>query len=658
MTHTAPSTRPTSAAILVVASPSGDWLAQLTASPQLAGHAIHTVATLDEAVAALQRDASIGLVLLCHNAAARAAVGTHSAVPVASAASPPFSGITPLPACTTLPAHVRRLLAEARPLLSVMVRSATPLEAKTADALWELGVADCLFTQRSHEWAASLATALREQKRRALHLRLTESPAQIAGARTVADVAAGVLRILGEQEIALRGGLFCVERKTGDTAHGDLIALAGMGEFARRICTPVARLDTPAMRAFLRRAWSARHSIFANDYAALFVQTTGEHTQPVLILLCLAAPLPDWHQRMLDAFTRAIAPAVEHAQVAQQLLRTQRATVSTLATLAEYKDTDTARHVGRVARMSAEIASALAPSHAAITPHMLENIGYAAVLHDLGKVGIPENILLKPGALNAEERTVINRHALIGHSMLSQSAALAAHGEARLFELAATIARSHHERYDGEGYPDRLAGENIPLAARIVAVVDVFDALISDRPYKRPWTEAQALAMIRREAGAHFDPAVVDAFLAVHERKRTAQFIRWTPAMSVGNAELDADHQRLVDIINDLGVNIELANHNTLEFILDDLVAYAQEHFAREEAHLARIDFPDRARHTALHAAIATRIEQARWKTRQGFPAALENELMRFLTRWLNHHILVEDMQYAAHTRSIDSPPA
>jgi putative two-component system response regulator len=129
----------------------------------------------------------------------------------------------------------------------------------------------------------------------------------------------------------------------------------------------------------------------------------------------------------------------------------------------------------------------------------------AAPLHDIGKVGIPDAILLKPGKLTPEEWTIMQRHAEIGGQILADSGFL-------LLDLARTIALTHHEKWDGSGYPARLRGEAIPLAGRIVAIADVFDALTSERPYKPAWPIEKAVALITEGAGRHFDPALVPLF--------------------------------------------------------------------------------------------------------------------------------------------------
>ena len=547
-----------------------------------------------------------------------------------------------------LPAIVAAIHGQQRnPLMGVLVRSRVALDAGVRDTLWDLGVADRRFDEAidGDELAGAMAVALREHARQQMHCAVAEASTVLANAETLGQQAELALRILDQLGFGRGGALFCFQR---NSSGRELLAITGSGSFAGVDCTPVDAIADARAARVTQEVWNLGAGLFADDLAVLYVGTRIE-AHPAVILLRLEAPLLPWQQRMLEAYANAIAPAIEDRQRSQQLARTQHAMIATLAKVAEYKDADTGEHVARVARITAEIASQLARSGNCpeADSWLVGQIGRASILHDVGKVAIPEEVLLKPGALNAAERAVINRHVSLGHDILREAASLAAHGEARLFHLASDIARWHHERYDGGGYPDGLRGEAIPLAARIVAVVDVFDALISQRPYKQAWSVERALGVIREESGRHFDPRVVDAFLAVHERKSAARFIAWSDEMSVGHAELDRDHQRLIGILNNLGVNMEQGNRNIVEFVLDDLAHYAEVHFRREERHLEDIGFADLVRHRAIHDGISLRIEDAKWKYFQGFSATLENELLVFLTTWLNHHILVEDMRYA-----------
>ena len=177
-----------------------------------------------------------------------------------------------------------------------------------------------------------------------------------------------------------------------------------------------------------------------------------------------------------------------------------------LAIVAEYRDDETGAHAARVAAISGAIARELG-----LPADSTELIELAAPLHDLGKVAIADAILLKQGPLSEAERRVMEEHTITGARMLEGS-------EMPVLQVAAAIALTHHERWDGCGYPQRLDGPRIPLPGRIVAIADVFDALTSDRPYKRAWPLADALAEIGSLRGSHFDPAIVDAFMRLDHR--------------------------------------------------------------------------------------------------------------------------------------------
>jgi len=185
------------------------------------------------------------------------------------------------------------------------------------------------------------------------------------------------------------------------------------------------------------------------------------------------------------------------------LVAAQYETLDRLARAAEARDDDTGQHTARVGATSALLARALGwPAEDA------DRLGRAAVLHDVGKIGIPDGVLLKPGRLDAAELAVMRAHTTAGAAILAGSAH-------PLLQLAEAVALTHHERWDGAGYPQGLAGTAIPLSGRIVAVADVFDALTHARPYKAAWPVADAVAEIAWQAGRQFDPAVVAAFLAV-----------------------------------------------------------------------------------------------------------------------------------------------
>jgi len=192
---------------------------------------------------------------------------------------------------------------------------------------------------------------------------------------------------------------------------------------------------------------------------------------------------------------------IELKAVNRELQEAYLDTIHRLAIAAEYKDEDTGDHIRRMGRYSALIAEKLG-----LQAKEIKIIRYAAPMHDVGKIGVPDNILMVPGKLSYDEFELMKTHTVIGGKILENS-------KSEVIRVAQEIALYHHEKWDGRGYPQRLSGEEIPVAAGIVGLVDVFDALTSRRPYKDPYPADVACEIIKKERGAHFDPDIVDVFL-------------------------------------------------------------------------------------------------------------------------------------------------
>ncbi len=202
-------------------------------------------------------------------------------------------------------------------------------------------------------------------------------------------------------------------------------------------------------------------------------------------------------EREIDDRSGELHRALSELEIAQS------ETVRRLSMAVEFRDEDTGAHIERIGRFSTLLAE-----QAGLDSELCERLGYAAPLHDVGKVAIPDAILLKPGPLTAEERAIVETHAEEGHRLLRGSSS-------SILDMAATIALSHHEKWDGSGYPRGLAGEGIPIEGRVVAVADVFDALTTDRVYRSAYTLEQAVELMREQRGRHFDPVLLDTFLEV-----------------------------------------------------------------------------------------------------------------------------------------------
>ncbi|MGJ8692627.1 MAG: HD domain-containing phosphohydrolase [Thalassotalea sp.] len=210
----------------------------------------------------------------------------------------------------------------------------------------------------------------------------------------------------------------------------------------------------------------------------------------------------------VDYITKPITPAVVKARVkthlslvdAEELRRTRLQIIQRLGRASEYKDNETGMHVMRMSHYSKIIALAYGYS-----PEEADTLFHAAPMHDIGKIGIPDRIMLKPGKLTDEEFAEMKKHPEIGSEILGDA-------DSYLIALAKSVAMTHHEKWDGSGYPKQLKGNEIPIEGRIVALADVFDALTSVRPYKDAWTVDKAVDFIQEQKGKHFDPELVDLF--------------------------------------------------------------------------------------------------------------------------------------------------
>jgi len=222
------------------------------------------------------------------------------------------------------------------------------------------------------------------------------------------------------------------------------------------------------------------------------------------IYLESSQPLSQEDRNLIQVFTNQCSTALETLRLHLNLKSAYGQAIDTLAEIAEFKDSTTGKHINRLGGYTCKVAIEMG-----ISETEAQAYGQAAMLHDVGKVGIPDNILQKPGKLTAQEFDVMKQHAEIGAQILSHSDNT---------KMAQGVALYHHERWDGKGYPKGIPSEELPLITRIVAVVDVFDALVSKRPYKDAWPHEQALTEIIKGSGSQFDPQVVDAFLALYHR--------------------------------------------------------------------------------------------------------------------------------------------
>lgn len=325
-----------------------------------------------------------------------------------------------------------------------------------------------------------------------------------------------------------------------------------------------------------------------------------------------------------------------------------------LSAAAECRDNNTGMHLLRMARYAVAIGEVVG-----LTSEELEHLLVCAPMHDVGKIGIPDSILLKAGSLEASEMEIMKSHTSNGERLLD--------GESSLMRAAREIAVGHHERWDGLGYPHGLAGDSIPLFARICAVADVFDALTTVRPYKPSWSINDAANWIRQQSGTLFDPQLVAAFdialpkimlirdlycddidphkiSALSKTVREApEYIRWSDDLSVHIDMIDQHHKHLVDLINDL-YNVVTHQHGLHDVlrILRALNQYAEVHFRAEERMMQHFNYSDLELQQSQHSQFENQLRQFEEDLFK-YPLTLPVDMLIYLKKWLVGHILCED---------------
>lgn len=237
----------------------------------------------------------------------------------------------------------------------------------------------------------------------------------------------------------------------------------------------------------------------------LVVETGNLNARVAIVSDDETAEVADSFNKMIEALDRSYGEvrflAAKEQTARQEVSQREHETLKLIGALAEFKDTDTAAHISRVGLYSQLLAAGVGESQ-----ESQDLVYFSSPLHDIGKLAIPDSILLKPGPLTPEEYSRMQTHAQEGYSLLRET-------RSRYLQTGAIISLTHHEKFDGTGYPTGTAGEDIPLYGRIVGLADVFDALVSRRPYKEPWPVDEAINYLESEAGKHFDPALVRVFL-------------------------------------------------------------------------------------------------------------------------------------------------
>ncbi|MGE0715048.1 MAG: HD domain-containing phosphohydrolase [Alphaproteobacteria bacterium] len=339
-----------------------------------------------------------------------------------------------------------------------------------------------------------------ETNRRGL-LKIIDASATVFRPQSVPQFAEGVLEQLNALLFADDEAMFA--RASGVAAlsgAAPLAVVAATGRFAGRDARELREIVDPPIAAAIDVAVGQRRSVRAADHFVGYVGGTGD--DPSLLVIDGPIALSGADASLLELFCRNVGAGYENLLLRGEIEQTQRDIIYRLGEVVETRSKETGNHVRRLAEYSYLLGRRLG-----LDDIEAEILRTASPMHDIGKVGIPDAILNKPGPFTPEERAVMQTHAAIGWQMLRDA-------RPRILQAAAAIAYEHHEKWDGSGYPRGLAGEEIHLFGRITALADVFDALASDRVYKKAWEMPRVLDLIRSERGRHFDPAVVDAFFA------------------------------------------------------------------------------------------------------------------------------------------------
>jgi response regulator RpfG family c-di-GMP phosphodiesterase len=338
---------------------------------------------------------------------------------------------------------------------------------------------------------------------------IIEASADLFRSQSLDQLTSGVLQQLNTL-LNLRGAFFARAGPGDESGLSGALGLmrpdnaiyvvAGTGVFSDTVGQDaMALLPADALKALDRAISDGDGQYWDDKYLGVF---HGLEKVERVVYLTGVKPLSDFDRHLIKLFSRNAGISFQNLSLRDEVEDTQRELLYRLGEAVETRSKETGGHVRRVAEMSRRLGllSGMSEREASLLKH-------ASPMHDVGKIGIPESILNKPGSLSSEEWVVMKRHTMIGHDLL--------HGSERsILQLGAVIAKEHHEKWDGSGYPDGTEGEQISLAARITAVVDVLDALLSPRCYKSAWALEDVMRVLKEGAGKHFDPRLVSLLVA------------------------------------------------------------------------------------------------------------------------------------------------
>lgn len=344
-----------------------------------------------------------------------------------------------------------------------------------------------------------------EQSRQGL-AKIIDASVDLFSSHSMEQFIDGVLQqltsVLGCDEDALLVSSSLVAGNVQTTDPHDLVVFAGQGEFELQEGKPIKDVLDPMLLEAFEEALCSKDIVYRDNYLVAYCCSKFTHGS-LLYVSGLPGPMSENQKKLVELFAQNVQIAYENVQLQNEVEDTQREIVYRLSEAVEQRSVETGNHVRRIAFICYELAKAYGLSDVDA-----EKLMFAAPLHDVGKVGIPDTILNKPEGLNELEWQVMKTHASIGFNILKNS-------KRSIIQAGAVIARDHHEKWDGTGYPDGRKGEDIHIFARIAALADVYDALRHRRCYKDAWTLEQVMAEIEGQAGRQFEPKLVETFKSV-----------------------------------------------------------------------------------------------------------------------------------------------
>lgn len=394
-------------------------------------------------------------------------------------------------------------------MIRIILRTGQPGEAPEQEVIFKYDIND--YKEKgeltSQKLATTVTTAIRsyrdirtiDRNRCGLAQIVAASPT-IFKTQSLGDFASGVLTQLAstislddDTVLARASGLAAARQDDGFTV------IASTGKYLEKRGQTLDNLDDREATECIERVAREKKSLFVNNSFAGYYRTAGGSEN--IIYIRGAEPISATDRKLIEVFSANISVAFDNIDLNKVIIDTQKELLFTLGEVVETRSSETANHVRRVAEYSSLLAQ-----WSGMSQEMADQLKLASPMHDVGKIGIPDSVLLKPGKLTPEEYEIVKSHTTIGHQILKGS-------NRPVMQMAATVALQHHERWDGNGYPHGLKGEEIDIVGRITMLADIFDALGNTRVYKKAWLVSDILNYLEKHKGTMFDPTLIDLFM-------------------------------------------------------------------------------------------------------------------------------------------------